>query len=104
MAARRHPLRDRILARIRRGDLASVREIMLVASIPRQTANRWLREAGIDLTVARMRRVAQMHEQEELYLAARSGMRKPTAAERRRQLLQSVKRFNAANSKTVQPG
>ena len=73
MAAPRHPLRDRILTRIRRGELASVREIMLVASIPSQTTNRWLREAGIDLAAMRMRLVAKMHTQEEQYLASRGG-------------------------------
>lgn len=98
MAARRHPLRDRILIRIARGEVANVREIMLVASIPRQTANRWLREAGIDLAAMRLRMVAKMHEQEERYLAGRSGMKRPTAAQQRRDLLKSVRRFNAANS------
>lgn len=104
MAAPRHPLRDRLLTRIRLGELASVREIMLVASIPRQTANRWLREAGIDLKVVRLRRIAEMHEQEELYLAARSGMKRPTAAQRRRDTLKAVRRFNAANGKAGEPG
>lgn len=98
MAPARHPLRDRILIRIRRGEIASVREMMLVASIPRQTANRWLREAGIKLEDARMHMVAKMHEQEERYLAGRNGMKRPTAAQRRRDLLKSVRRFNEANS------
>jgi len=98
MSRRRHPLRDRILTRIARGELASVREIMLVASIPRQTANRWLREGEIDLAMSRLRLVAKMHEQEELYLASRSGMKRPTAAQQRRDLAKSVRRFNAANA------
>jgi hypothetical protein len=102
MAAPRHPLRDRILARIRRGEIATVREMMLIASIPRQTANRWLREDGIDLDQMRMRLVAKMHGHEELYLAGRSGMKRPTAAQRRRDMLKSVRRFNAANAK--EPG
>lgn len=103
MAAPRHPLRDRILIRIRRGEIASVREIMLVASIPSQTANRWLREAGIKLDDARMRMVARMHEQEERYLAGRSGMKRPTAAQQRRHLLKSVRRFNEAMAKDPRP-
>lgn len=78
MAAPRHPLRDRILARIRRGDIASVQEIMLIATVPRQTANRWLREAGIDLALGRMRAVARMHEQEERYLAGLPSRRRPS--------------------------
>lgn len=103
MAARRHPLRDRILSRIRRGEIASVREIMLVASVPRQTANRWLREDAIDLAAMRLRLVAKMHAQEELYLAGRGGMRRQTAAQQRRDLLKSVRRFNAANAKGSRP-
>jgi hypothetical protein len=102
MATPRHPLRDRVLARIRRGEIASVREIMLIASIPRQTANRWLREDGIKLEEMRLRLVAKMHSQEELYLAGRSGMKRPSAAQKRRDLLKSVRRFNAANAK--EPG
>ncbi|WGR74329.1 MULTISPECIES: hypothetical protein [unclassified Bradyrhizobium] len=102
MVAARHPLRDRIIARVRRGEIANVREMMLVASIPRQTANRWLREAGIDLSEMRLRLIAKMHTQEELYLAGRSGMKRPTAAQQRRDLLKSVRRFNAANAK--EPG
>lgn len=81
-----------------------MREIMLVASITRQTACRWLREAEIDLVAARLRRIAKMHGQEELWLAGRSGMRKPTAAQQRRDTLRSVRRFNAANSKAGEPG
>jgi hypothetical protein len=99
MAARRHPLRDRILARIRRGDLASVREIMLVASIPRQTANRWLREEKIDLPAMRMRHVAKLHRVEEEYLAARSGQPRPSQQQRWREMQRAVRRFNEANAK-----
>ena len=99
MAARRHPLRDRILTRIRRGDLASVREIMLVASIPRQTANRWLREEKIDLAAMRMRHVAKLHRIEEEYLAARSGRPKASQQERWREMQKAVRRFNEANAK-----
>lgn len=78
MAARRHPLRDRILTRIKRGEIASVHEIMLVASIPRQTANRWLREEQIDLARMRLRHVTRMHEQEERHLAGLPPRRKPS--------------------------
>lgn len=51
---------------------------MVVASIPRQTANRWLREAGINLGKARLTMLAKMHEREERYLAGLPAKRKPT--------------------------
>jgi hypothetical protein len=51
---------------------------MLVASIPRQTANRWLREAGIDLATARLRLITKLHEREERYLAGKLAKRKPS--------------------------
>jgi hypothetical protein len=102
MTARRHPLRDRILSRIRRGELASVREIMLVASIPRQTANRWLREAAIDLGVMRLRHLAKLHRQEEEYLETRSGQPMRTRRQRWIETQRAVRRFNEANAK--EPG
>jgi hypothetical protein len=76
----RHPLRDRIVARIKAGDFASVREIMAVASLPRQTVNRWLREHELDLGVCRLKRLAKMHEQEERYLSGLPPRRKPSKA------------------------
>lgn len=97
MAARRHPLRDRILARVRRGDLASAGEIMLVASVPRQTANRWLREAGLDIAAMRLRQVARMHDQEERYLAGTTPRRRPSKAMLRREAEAAIRKFNEAN-------
>lgn len=99
MPGHRHPLRDRILLRIKRGELASVPEIMLVASIPRQTANRWLREARIKLGAARLHLVAKMREQEERYLAGLSPLHKPTKRQMRQEIERGIKRFNAANGK-----
>lgn len=101
MAAARHPLRDRILARINRGEIASVAEIMLVASIPRQTANRWLREAKVKLGEMRMRMVAKIREQEERYLAGLPAHRKPTKAQMRKIAAKAVRDFNRAQSKRV---
>jgi hypothetical protein len=80
MSAPRHPLRDRILHRIRRGELGTVREIMVVSNLPRQTVNRWLREEKIDLGRMRLRRLTMMYEQESRYLAGRPAKRKPSKA------------------------
>jgi hypothetical protein len=95
MAPARHPLRDRILFRIRRGEIASVREMMLVASIPRQTANRWLREADIDLDAARLVLVTKMHEQEERHLAGKPPRRKPSKRLLRKIADRALREFNA---------
>jgi hypothetical protein len=75
-----HPLRDRVMLRVSRGDFATVREIMVVASLPRATVCRWLREARIDLGTVRMRRLAKLHDIEERYLAGLPAKRKPTKA------------------------
>jgi len=66
------------MARVRRGELATVREIEIVTSLPRQTIARWLREEGLDLGKMRMRRLAKLHEQEERYLAGLPAKRKPS--------------------------
>lgn len=77
--------------------MASVAEIMLVASVPRQTANRWLREAGVDLTAMRLRQVARMHDHEERYLAGTGPRRRPSKAMLRREAEIAIRKFNEAN-------
>lgn len=96
MPGRRHPLRDYLTARIRHGEFASVREIMIVGSLPRQTVNRWLREASVDLAKARMRHIAVMHRQAEDRLAGKPDKR-PSKRELRRGLERSIRRFNRIN-------
>lgn len=50
----------------------------MVASVPRQTIGRWLREAGLDLEQMRVQHLAKLHEQEERYLAGKPAKQKPT--------------------------
>lgn len=57
MSAARHGLRKRVLARARRGEFASAREIGVVAGVTVQTALRWLREAGMDIEAVRGKRL-----------------------------------------------
>lgn len=102
MPGHRHALRDRILARIRRGELATVREIMLVASVPRQTVNRWLREDKIDLAAMRLRHISKLHQVEEEYLETRSGQPRLTSQQRWIATRRAMRRFNEANAK--EPG
>jgi hypothetical protein len=78
MAAPRHPLRNRVMIGIKRGEFATVKEIMLVGSLPRQTVCRWLREARIDLAEMRLRHVAKLHNREERYLAGLPPKKRPS--------------------------
>jgi|SRR5216684_1068048 len=57
MSAARHGLRKRVLARARRVEFASAREIGVVAGVTVQTALRWLREAGMDIDAVRGKRL-----------------------------------------------
>lgn len=79
-----------------------MREIMLVATVPGQTVNRWLREEKIDLAAMRLRHLAKLHRVEEEYLESRSGQPRPTQQQRWRETKRAVRRFNAANAK--EPG
>jgi len=90
------------MSRVRRGELASVGEIMLVASVPRQTVNRWLREDRVDLKAMRLRQVARMHAVEAEYLDTLSGSPRPTKRQRWLETQKAVRRFNDANAK--EPG
>lgn len=83
---------------LKRGDLASPAEAATVASVPRQTAARWIREAGIDVKVARLRYLARNQLKAERYAAGLPPRRKPSKAEMRRTTEEAVRRFNAANA------
>ena len=72
---------------------------MLVASVPRQTVNRWLREERLDLATMRLRHLARLHQAEEEYLDTRSGQPRLTRQQRWVQTKQAVRRFNEANAK-----
>lgn len=82
----------------RRGELASPAEGATVASVPRQTAARWIREAGIDVKAARLRYLARGQLKAERYAAGLPPRRKPSKAQMRRDLEMSLRRFNAANA------
>lgn len=98
MAPSRHPLRNWIVTMFRRGDLISPKEGGIVASVPRQTVARWIREAGIDVKAARLRCLTRHHLKAERYADGLPPMRKPTKAQLRRTTEEAVRRFNAANA------
>jgi len=99
MSAPRHSLRKTVLLRARRGDYASAGEIAIVASVSRQTANRWLLEAGINLAAARIKYLAKLYQFGQEYVGALSGAPRLTNEERRRQVIAAVRRLNAAQAK-----
>lgn len=98
MAPARHPLRNWIVTMLKRGDLTSPAEGAIVASVPRQTVARWIREAGIDVKAARLRHLARQHVKAERYAEGLPPRRKPSKAEMRRTTDEAVRRFNAANA------
>lgn len=70
-----------------------------VATVPRQTVGRWVREAGIDVQAARERYLARSQLKAARHEAGLQPARKPTKAEMRRDLAKAVGRFNAANAR-----
>lgn len=99
MAPARHPLRNWVVGMFARGDLTSPAEGALVASVPRQTVARWLREDGIDVKATRLRYLARCQAKAQRYAAGLPAVRKPSKAVMRRDLEKAVERFNAANAK-----
>lgn len=103
MAPARHPLRQWVLGMYRRGDLTSPAEGAIVASVPRQTVARWIREAGIDIGTSRLQYLTRQQTKAQRYEAGLPPLRKPTKAQMRKMLEEAMRRFNAANAaKTLQ--
>lgn len=99
MPARRHPLRQWVVTMFRRGDLISAAEGAIVASVPRQTVARWIREAGIDIRATRLQYLARTQRKAQRYADGLPPLQKPTKAQMRRQIEEAMRRFNAANAK-----
>jgi hypothetical protein len=70
---------------------------MLVGSVPRQTVNRWLREAKLDLVQCRLGRIAVDRTQALQYVERMNG-HTLTSKQRRRETQRAVRLFNAANA------
>lgn len=83
----------------RQGALTSPKEGAIVASVPRQTVARWIREAEIDVKAKRLRYLARCQIKAERYAAGLPPRRRPTKTEMRRDLAKAMERFNAANAK-----
>jgi hypothetical protein len=70
-----------------------------VGMVPRQTAMRWLKEARIDISLCRSKYLARIYQECQDYLAKRAGGQKLSRAIRRRDLLETVRRFNESMAK-----
>jgi hypothetical protein len=83
MAAARHPLRSHIVTLFRRGDLASVREAVLICDASRQAVSKWLKAAGVDIEASRMAHIARQRSRAQLIAEGKAPRRKPTKAQMR---------------------
>lgn len=82
-----------------RGDLISTTEGALIASVPRQTVARWLREARIDTKAMRLQYLARWQRKAQRYADGLPPATAPTKAQMRKTLEDAMRRFNAANAK-----
>lgn len=96
MPAHKHPLRSWIVTLYRRGDLVSASEGAIVASVPRQTISRWLREERINTTSTRMQYLARVQTKMQLYLDGKPQQRRPSKTELRRQGAKALREWNRA--------
>lgn len=96
MAARRHHLRDWVISMYRRGDLCSIAEGALIASVPRQTVGRWVREAEINIEATRQRYLARSQLRAERYAEGLPPVRKPSKAQMRSDIDKAMRRRSHA--------
>ena len=71
----------------------------MIADVPQQTVNRWLREEEIDLGEMRLKYLAKVTQEEQRYLATLSGAPRPTATQRRLDGLKAVRKLNDAQAR-----
>lgn len=101
MAPQRHPLRDWVIGMFRSGALISPTEGAIVATVPRQTVGRWIREAGIDIKATRQRYLARNQLRAQRYADGKAPRGKPSKRYLRRIAAKALRDFNRAQSKRV---
>lgn len=101
MARERHPLRDWVIGMFKAGALTSRAEGAVIASVPRQTVGRWIREAGIDIEAARRQWLARNQRRAQRYLDGKPPRGKPSKRYLRRIAAKALKDFNRAQSQRV---
>lgn len=101
MAPTRHPLRQWVLGMLQRGELVSSAEGAIVASVPRQTVARWIREAGIDIGTTRLQYLARSQRKAQRYVDGKPPRNKPSKAYLRKIATKALRDFNRAQQKRV---
>ena len=97
MPAKRHPLRSWVVTMFKRGDLVSASEGAIIASVPRQTVARWLRESGINIEAKRRQYLARIQRRAQLYAEGKPQQTKPSKTELRLMAEKAVRDFNRAS-------
>ena len=87
----------------RSGALVAPSEGALIASVPRQTVSRWIREAGIDVEQTRKQYLARNQLRAQRYLEGKPPRGKPSKRFLRRIAARALKEFNRAQSQRVAP-
>lgn len=77
-------LRDRVLIRYRRGELATLEEGALIAGVTRRRVLAWLHEAGIDWRAARLHFIARARTRDIEASEGKRARRRPTKTEMHR--------------------
>lgn len=100
MAPARHPLRQWVVSMAQRGELTSPAEGAVIATVPRQTVARWIREAGIDIHSTRLQYLARNQMKAQRYIDGKPPRNKPSKAYLRKVAAKALRDWNA-KQKTV---
>lgn len=95
MPAPRHPLRSHIVTLFKRGEIASVREAVLICDASRQAVTKWLRAAGINVEQRRLAYIARHRDRAQRIAEGRAPRRKPSKTEMRKQADKALSDWNA---------
>jgi len=79
-----------------RGELTSASEGAAIASVPRQTIARWLREAEIDIQATRRQYLARNQLRAQRYLEGKPPAKRPSKKYLRRVAEKALKDWNRA--------
>jgi hypothetical protein len=96
MAPQRHPMREWVVSMYRRGDLTSPSEGAFIATVPRQTVARWIREARIDVRDTRKQYLARNQRRAQRYVDGKPPRGKPSKKYLRRVAAKALRDWNRA--------
>lgn len=99
MAPRNHPLRSHIVTLFRRGELASVREAVLICDASRQAISKWIRAAGIDIETARLGFIARQRTRAQMVAENKAPRGKPSKAQMRQTIADAMARTRVKANK-----